>query len=346
MFNQYKQIAQSYTDGQAFKSAIMTWTQRILIIISAVMLSCSVFLYVITDWTLSINLVILVLVSIAIPFLLAVCIEGAVIVSAGTLRKNNKNKLAWVTIILATLSSMSGGEVFFHKLTEVAHLPLEIQIIFGIFGIFVPMFQIMFELNQENIQNFIKEGVDSSDVTNHILEKQTDAEIAQTKFDSRHRSVKKQDVILKIDTHSDQYVVKKVSNGQVDTVITEVPDIDTLKTEMSKMLYDFKNDIMTTVNEVLDSQQKLLTEKVDMTSKVVKEEKKVKVIDSDIVSNVDSKSLTGKAAIVEFLTGLSDADKQYWFDNRQALAEKFNTGWRTADRAFDSHFPEFKTKRA
>lgn len=152
MFQQYKNVSQEYEKGELFKATLLSRAQRILVCTSALLMSLAFVQYVVHAWILSWTLIGQLIVAILPTLLIAICIEIGLILGAAIIRKNKKTILGWTTLIIATLFSITGGELFFTKLAETQ--PLEVRIAFMIVGIFVPVLQITFELNKDQIKEF------------------------------------------------------------------------------------------------------------------------------------------------------------------------------------------------
>jgi ribosomal protein S16 len=224
MFQQYKQVSNEYEKGELFKATLLARAQRILVCTSTILMSLAFVQYLITSWTLSWVLIGQLLLAIVPTTCIAVVVEIGLILGAASVRRDTHDWLSWATLIMGTLFSITGGELFFGKLAE--HQPIEIHIAFALIGLFVPILQITFELNKQHIQDFIKEGADISNVRNHILEKQTESMIVETRFNARSASIKKQEVKTQIEAHSDRTVVDLVSNQEGhETIIAEVETI-------------------------------------------------------------------------------------------------------------------------
>jgi len=223
-FKTYKQIATSYTDGEAFKATLLAHAQRILILTSGVIISLAFVQYIVTAWDNSLTMWGQLFIAIVPTGLLALIIEIGVILGAATIRANVKNILGWSTLVLATLFSIIGEEIFFNKLSD--GQPIEIHVVFAIMGLFLPILQITFELNRNNIKQFIRDGVNSADVTDYILTRQTDSEIIETRFGARHQSMLRPEVLERINQRSDAYVINRVSEGDcvIETTATPVPN--------------------------------------------------------------------------------------------------------------------------
>src|SRR5579859_6373817 len=133
-FKTYKQIATSYTDGEAFKATLLAHAQRILILTSGVIISLAFVQYIVTAWDNSLTMWGQLFIAIVPTGLLALIIEIGVILGAATIRANVKNILGWSTLVLATLFSIIGEEIFFNKLSD--GQPIEIHVVFAIMGLF------------------------------------------------------------------------------------------------------------------------------------------------------------------------------------------------------------------
>lgn len=223
MINQHKAIAQTHRDGQLFKTRLLSLAQRILIVVSAMMMSFSVLFYMITDWTLSWNIVVECVIYFVIPLLIACCIEALIILSSHAINGNRRNGLAWMTLIFGTIVSGLAGELFFGKMAESQNV--FVWLVFHAFGILVPIMQIMYELNQDNIKSFILQTVDTETIDIGILDMQTKANIVKLRFDSMQKAMNDPEVQRQIDARSNAIVIDQVSkldHEAIGTIVSEV----------------------------------------------------------------------------------------------------------------------------
>lgn len=302
-FNAFKRIARSYTNGQAFKAGILTKVQFILVLLSACIMSCSFVFYVLEGK----NITLLkpveigeVIASIILPFLLAICVEAAIISFAGIIRTktlvNAKLKEegkqpqkigvgAYAILVIATLASVVGGEMFFQKLSE--NYDGWTKLAFGLVALFVPLFQTLFELNQHNIQQFIKDSVNSKDIIEYVLEQQTDTTIAVYTFDARNKALRTKKVVDEIDNRSGTYVLNKARSEDEEIVVESIDyekiqrnaeeavmkkvyeELQLFKNALpqhSTMIESLKNDQIQ--EEQINQEEKIIEQKQSQTNKL------------------------------------------------------------------------------
>jgi hypothetical protein len=145
-----------------------------------------------------------------------------------------------VALIFSTGVSAIGGTLFFGKLGE-GQDPF-VQLAFHAFGILVPVMQIMYELNQDNITSFITQAIDTQTLDTHILHTQTQSNIAELQFDARQHSMQSDQVRNQIASLSDGYVIAQVTGVTTpegeETIITEVDEPSSPLWEMLKELQE------------------------------------------------------------------------------------------------------------
>jgi hypothetical protein len=240
MFNEHKAIAKTHRDGQFFKTRLLSWAQRILIVVAGGMMAFSVLFYKITAWTFTLSVMMQAAIYFIVPLLIAACVEALIILSAHAVNQNRRNVLAWVTLIFSTGVSAIGGTLFFGKLGE-GQDPF-VQLAFHAFGILVPVMQIMYELNQDNITSFITQAIDTQTLDTHILHTQTQSNIAELQFDARQHSMQSDQVRNQIASLSDGYVIAQVTGVTTpegeETIITEVDEPSSPLWEMLKELQE------------------------------------------------------------------------------------------------------------
>lgn len=151
--SQYKRVSEEYEKGELFKAQLIAHAQRLLVCTASAIMSCALVQYVI-DWVWSFATIGFLLVLIVGSFIIAMLIEIGVILGTAMVRKNVKSRLGWLALLLGTVLSATGSELFFGKLAE--HQPLEIHVAFAFVGLFVPILQITFELNKKQYKTSSK----------------------------------------------------------------------------------------------------------------------------------------------------------------------------------------------